>query len=192
MQGSKPARGFSPRDLCSVAALTALSVIVAYLCKFLTITPTVRITFENLPIIMAGFVFGPAAGLFCGVTADFLSALIFYGLGAMNPFLTVASGVIGLTAGTAGRLTRKYKLPLRLVFAVFPAHVMGNMIIKTIGFRVWYGTPVLPTLAVRVPLYAAIAAVEYGMLLLLLRSDGIRRALGIKKEADGSDAEAGK
>ena len=192
MQTTNNSSGFSARALCSVAALTALSVIVAYLCKFLTITPTVRVTFENLPIIMAGFVLGPAAGLFCGVMADFLSAFIFYGLGAMNPFLTVAAGVIGLTAGIAARLTRGGKLPVSLAFAVFPAHVIGNMILKTIGFRVWYGTAILPTLAVRVPLYAAIAAAEYVMLLLLLRSDGVRRALGVKKEPSGDGAEAEK
>ena len=174
---------FSVRTICVVAVLTALSVIVAYLCKFLTITPTVRVTFENLPIIMSGFVFGPVAGLFTGIAADFLSALIFYGLGAMNPFLTVASGVIGLISGTAAMKFAGKKPALRLALAVFPAHIIGNMIIKTVGFRVWYGSPFFATLAVRVPLYAAIAAADYVILYALLKSDGIRRALGFEKGA---------
>ena len=180
----RPRRGrFRTRTLCCVAVLTALSAVIAYLCKFLTLAPTVRITFENLPIIMSGFVFGPVAGAVTGVTAEFISTLISqYGLGQMNPILTAAAGLIGAIAGIAAILTRGRKLPLRLVFAVFLAHVIGNMLVKTLGLYVWYKMPILPTLAVRVPLYAAIASAEYVLLLILLRSDGIRRTLGVDSE----------
>ena len=171
---------FSTRALCSVAILTALTVVIAYLCKFLTITQTIRITFENLPIILAGFAYGPVAGAMTGVAADFISTLISqYGLGQMNPILTAAAGLIGLIAGVAALLTREKKLPVRLAFAVFPAHIIGNMILKTVGLYVWYRMPFFATFGIRVPLYAAISALEYVVLLLLLKSGGVKRAMGL-------------
>ena len=180
MSNSNRTKKFSPRALCSVAILTALSVVIAYLCKFLTITPTVRITFENLPIILAGFAYGPIAGAMTGIAADFISTLISqYGLGQMNPILTAAAGLIGATAGAAALITRGKKLPLRLACAVFPAHLAGNVILKTVGLYVWYRMPFFATLAVRAPLYAVISAAEYALLLLILRSSGVKRAMGI-------------
>ena len=88
MSGQKRTPAFTARALCSVAILTALTVVIAYLCKFLTITPTVRVTFENLPIILAGFAYGPVAGFMTGAAADLISTMISQFGGQINPILT--------------------------------------------------------------------------------------------------------
>ena len=173
-------RGFRGlRALCFSALLCAAAVVIAYLCKALTIGNSIRITFENLPIILCGYAFGPVAGLLCGACADFLNTAVSqYGLGGLNPILTAGAGVVGLCAGLMPRiLPKKTNENLRLGLSVLCAHVMGNMIVKSLGLYIYYRTP-LAVLAIRIPLYLTIAAVEFLLLGLLLRSRGIRKALG--------------
>lgn len=173
-------RGFRGlRALCFSALLCAAAVVIAYLCKALTIGNSIRITFENLPIILCGYAFGPIAGLLCGACADFLNTAVSqYGLGGLNPILTAGAAVVGLCAGLMPRiLPRRTNDSLRLCLSVLCAHVMGNMIVKSLGLYIYYRTP-LAVLAIRVPLYLTIAAVEFLLLGLLLRSRGIRKALG--------------
>ncbi|MBR5506708.1 MAG: hypothetical protein IKV88_01530 [Clostridia bacterium] len=57
---SKNNKGFSSvKVLTGAAMLTAFSVIIGIVCKnFLTFNVYYRITFENLPIILAGLLYG--------------------------------------------------------------------------------------------------------------------------------------
>ena len=122
-------RGFKGlRALCFSALLCAAAVVIAYLCKALTIGNSIRITFENLPIILCGYAFGPIAGLLCGACADFLNTAVSqYGLGGLNPILTAGAAVVGLCAGLMPRiLPRRTNDSLRLCLSVLCAHVMGK------------------------------------------------------------------
>ena len=68
----------NPRALCLAALLAAMSMILG---KFLQIpTPFaefVRISFENLPVILAGLVLGPLAGAMTGAVADLVGCLAY-------------------------------------------------------------------------------------------------------------------
>ncbi len=165
------------RILCIAATLTAAAVVIAYLCKFLT-TPdgNLRITFENLPIIFAGSMFGPWVGLSVGLCADLLSALIFYGAGGINPIITLGAGCVGLFAGIMSRLPIK-KTAFSLILSVSTAHIIGNMLIKSAGLMIWYGTPFISVLP-RIPLYLIIGLVEYVILLPIVKSNAIKRIAG--------------
>lgn len=170
--------GFSDlRSLCIAALLCAAAIVIAYLCKFLTLTSSIRITFENLPIIMCGYVFGPIPGLLCGLSADTLSTAVSYGFGGINPILTLGAGSVGFVAGAVSYICRSRKESVRLFISVFAAHITGNILIKSYGLWLYYHSP-LPMLAVRIPLYITIAAIEYILLGLLLRSRGIKKVLG--------------
>ena len=61
--------------------------------------------------------------------------------------------------------------------SVFAAHIIGNIIIKSFGLWLYYRSP-LPVLAIRIPQYLAFAVIEFLLLSLILRSRGIRKALG--------------
>ena len=62
------------QTVTTVAMLTALSVIIGIVCKnFFTFNVYYRVTFENLPIILAGIAFGPFYGAACGICADIVS-----------------------------------------------------------------------------------------------------------------------
>lgn len=165
------------RVLCITAILTASAVVIAYVCKALTFGP-IRITFENIPIILAGYMFGPIAGLVCGLASDFLNtAVSHYGLSGMNLIITAGAGLVGFCAGLFSRILKNKKRPLRLAASVLCAHIVGNIIVKSLGLIVYYSYP-MEMIIIRIPLYLGIAAVEYLVLLALLASKGIRGALG--------------
>ena len=166
------------RIMCFCAMLTALSVAIAWLCKmFLTVTPYIRITFENLPLILAGYFFGPVAGLFSGLASDILStALSQYGLGGINPIITLGAGCVGLFSGLLPKISGK-KNNIILLISVYAAHIIGNILVKSAGLNIIYSWAI-PLLLPRIPLYLIIAAIEYGIMFILTKNKGIKKILG--------------
>lgn len=156
-----------------------LSAVIAYLCKlFLTLSMSFRITFENLPVILSGIFFGPVAGLVTGLGSDLVSTAVSqYGIGGINPLITLGAGCVGLTAGLCTKLIpQKRAGTLKLFTTVYISHIIGNMLVKSLGLHVFYSFS-LPQLLPRIPLYTIIAAIEYTMILLITNNKGITGAL---------------
>ena len=88
----------SLQGLCFAGILAAMSIILG---KFLQIPNPfqdfIRISFENLPIIIAGFSLGPIAGALVGTVADLIGCVL-YGY-SINPIITVGAASVGLVAG---------------------------------------------------------------------------------------------
>lgn len=140
----------------------SLSIILG---KFLQIPigDSIRISFENLPIIMAGIFFGPFVGGAVGISADLIGCLL-KGY-AINPIITFGAMSIGFMSGLVHMLMVK-KRPdsciigfLSVFPAVFSAHIIGSMLIKSIGLYVYYHTP-MEVLMCRIPIYTAITLLE--------------------------------
>ena len=163
----------SVKVLCSAAILCALTTIISFICKNFTVG-VLRITFENLPIIFAGYVFGPVVGLAVGVCSDLISGLVVYG-GGWIPAITLGAGCVGLVAGLMGRFVRA-KEYIRLGFSVFTAHIIGNMTVKSLALMSAYGTPIA-NLLLRIPLYTVIAVIEYLLLLVIVRNKTLKRMI---------------
>ena len=64
--------------LTLAAMLTAMSVVIGIFCKsFLNFGAGLfRVTFENLPIILSGIMFGPTTGAIVGIAGDLVSYLL--------------------------------------------------------------------------------------------------------------------
>ncbi|MBR6513583.1 MAG: folate family ECF transporter S component [Clostridia bacterium] len=165
----------SIKVLCTSAILTSMAVAIAYICKIVFPEGSIRITFENLPIIFAGFMFGPWVGLAVGLCTDLISSIAFYGLGRINPLITAGAGLVGLMSGLMSVLRIKSSFT-RLLLSVFTAHIMGNMIVKSIGLMLWYHMPVIQVLP-RIPLYTVIAVIEFCLLSYIVKSNAIRRMI---------------
>ena len=163
----------SVKTLCAAAILCALTTIIAFICKSFTVGPFLRVTFENLPIIFSGWVFGPLVGLAVGICADLISALVVYG-GGWLPGITLGAGCVGLLAGLISRYIPMKNEFIKLALAVLIPHIVGNMIIKSATFMISYGTPVIQ-LMLRVPLYLVIATAEYFLLLAITNNTTIKR-----------------
>ena len=163
------------------AQLVALSIIFG---KYLAINigDFLRISFENLPILIAGVFLGPVVGAAVGACADIIGCfLVGY---ALNPIITLGAASIGAISGVVGR----YLIPINKEGAgasalsafgsSYSAHIIGSVIIKTFGMMVYYGMTI-DSLWVRVPLYAFIAATDGAVLWLISRSRVIRRQLDL-------------
>ena len=155
--------------LCVSALLAALSMVLG---KYLAInvTDSIRLSFENLPVLMAGIFLGPLAGAAVGTVADLLGCiLVGY---SINPIITAGAALIGLLSGLVARaFTRggRSLSPLGIYTAVYTAHIVGSMVVKSIGLAVYFSTPI-PVLAIRIPVYLVVGALEGTVILLLARN----------------------
>lgn len=165
------------RALCAAALLSAVCVVISYICKSFTITASVRITFENLPLIFSGYILGPWVGLLTGIAADITSTAATYGVGGINPILTVGAASVGFISG----IVSHYILPKKSVFQIFTStfisHIIGNMIIKTAGLYIYYHTPPAE-IWIRIAVYTGIAVIEGVLMTVILKSQGITKAIG--------------
>ncbi len=156
----------SIRVMVAAALFIAMSIILG---KFLAINVggSIRISLENLPVLMAGIFFGPFVGAAVGIGADVIGSLM-KGY-AINPFITLGAASIGLVSGIVSMKFLRDKKLLNTAAAVMSAHTIGSMIIKSLGLYIYYGTP-LNVLLLRIPLYICIGALEFYIIYLLLRN----------------------
>lgn len=134
----------------------ALSIVLG---KFLQIPigDNIRISLENTPVIMSGIFFGPFVGGAVGVAADLIGCLL-KGY-AINPFITIGALTIGFSSGLFAALLKKAPKLVSVIASVASSHIIGSIIIKSIGLRIYYGTP-YSVLAWRIPTYIAIGIIE--------------------------------
>lgn len=165
----------SVRVLCAAAILCALTTVIAFICKGFTVGNSLRVTFENLPIIFSGYVFGPLVGLAVGVCSDLITGIAVYG-GGWIPGITLGAGCVGFFAGLTGKLIPSGNKFVHLGISVFIPHIIGNMIIKSLALLMTYGTPFIQ-LIIRIPLYTVIALAEYLLLLVITNNTTVKRMI---------------
>ncbi len=158
------------RALVLCALLIAMSVTLALIGKRFFTFGFIRITFENLPILFSALTFGPLAGALTAVAADLVSCLI-TGM-AVNPIITLGALSIGFISGFVSKYLIKKPGRFRIIASCGAAHIIGSMLIKSIGLMVIYANPLL--LLWRIPLYAAIGTAEILCLITLLKNKEIK------------------
>ena len=165
----------SIRVLAMSAVLVAMSIVCGKYLAF-GFGNVLRFSFENLPILMAGMLFGPLAGVAVGVVADLIGCLL---VGyAINPILTVGAAFIGLAGGLIYRLCARLPYSLRLGLAVMTAHLLGSVVIKTVGLAAFYDMPLWILMLWRLLNYLIVGAAEYVLLYFILKNKGIRSVTG--------------
>lgn len=90
---------FSTQNLVMMAALIAMQIILA---RFLSIqaSDTLRISFESIPVILAGMWLGPIPGAIVAVIADFLGTIL-SGYGTWFPPLVLGPLAVGVLSGVS-------------------------------------------------------------------------------------------
>ena len=160
---------FSTRLLARLALFAALSAVL----KLLQIgNDFLRFSFENTPILLCGYLFGPVCGAVVAGVGDLLGCLI-HGY-AVNPIITLGAGLVGVVAGLFGK--RGVTAKPRLWLSVAAAHVVGWLIVKSFGIWLYFATP-LPELALRIPTYILTGAAEYVILTLILKNKALSALL---------------
>ncbi|MGM9662273.1 MAG: folate family ECF transporter S component [Oscillospiraceae bacterium] len=176
------------RTLVALAFLCALSVVLS---RILAInTHSVRVGLGNVPIILAGLLYGPLAGALVGFAADLVGALALSSFGYM-PLLAISPILVGGLPGLLKPLLlRKGVTPLRLGIICF-----GTAVVASIGWTSYcvfllYGTPLKELLAVRTPLYLAMALADTAVIWLLVRSGAFksRGLVAVRKTAGAAQS----
>ena len=167
--------GITVGKLTVAAMMTAMSVVIGIFCKTALNFGggLFRITFENLPIIMSGVVFGPFVGGIVGGLSDLISYLLSAQVYPPNLVVTAGAISVGIVSGAVSRYLVRKKGALQIVSSGAAAHIVGSMIIKPIGLFQFYGWAVL----FRIPLYLIIAPIEILILILLFRNSGFSKMI---------------
>ncbi len=157
--------------LCCLALFVAISIVSG---KFLALSigEVLRISFENLTIILAGVVFGPFAGMITGICADIIGCIL-RGYNII-PILTIGAAFIGFISGVTYNLFNKTSLGLKLTVSCFVSHLIGSVVIKSIGLALYYNTPLMETVLLRLINYSIVFAAETFVLILLIKNKGFK------------------
>jgi ECF transporter S component (folate family) len=157
------------------AMLIAMSVVIGIFCKtFLNFGGGLfRITFENLPIILSGIMFGPLIATVVGVATDLISYLLSPQIYPPNLIVTLGAATVGFLSGAISHFLIKKRGYAQIIVSALAAHAVGSMIIKSIGLFSFYGWAVVW----RVPTYIVIAAVEITLMCLLYKNATFRKLI---------------
>lgn len=170
----------SVHSLTLAAMLTAMSVVIGIFCKsFLNFGGGLfRITFENLPIIISGILFGPVVGGIVGGATDFISYLLSSQAYPPNLIVTLGAISVGVVSGSIAKYVIKAPSYKQIILSGAIAHIIGSMIIKPIGLYTFYGMLVLW----RIPMYLMIAPTEILLICLLYKNTAVKKLLEGAKE----------
>ena len=166
--------------LVYAAMLSALSVLIGIFCKnFLNFgNGLFRITFENFPIILSGIAFGPVVGACVGAVSDIISFMLSTQTFAISPIVTLGAATVGAVSGVVSRYVIKRNGALRVILSAVTAHLIGSVLIKSVGLFVYYGWLVLW----RIPTYALISSLESALLCYLYKSPALAKIFKLGKE----------
>lgn len=161
--------------LTTAAMLTALSAVIGILCKnYFTFNIYYRVTFENMPVIMAGLLFGPAVGAGVGACADVISCVSSVNPN-VNPIITLGAASVGALAGSVPYIIRR-KGKAQTAVAVALAHLVGQVAIKSVGKMLYFSMP-WQGIFIGLGISAAVGVIEFGLINWLRSSRGISRYL---------------
>ena len=159
------------KTITAMALFAALSIVLG---KYLAINflGSYRISLENLPIIVAAAAYGPIAGAIVGTVADLIGCvLVGY---AINPIITAGAAAIGIITGllcNAFRMRDGVYSNISYFICSFMsvgiAHMIGSVIIKTVGIYYYFPQPFWVLFLTRLAIYICTAAVE-GFVLYVL------------------------
>lgn len=161
------------------ALLCAMSIVLG---KYLAIRggEVLRFSFENLPILLSGMMFGPIVGAIVGTLADLLGCLL---VGyAINPVVTLGAALIGLSAGAIYAVLGKLTLGVRVSLSVTAAHLLGSVLVKTLGLAAFYSMPFGVLLLWRLLNYAIVGALEVFLSYAVLKNRAMQRL--VRKETE--------
>ena len=167
----KNKKRINTRVLVFAALMASMSIVIGLVCKnYLTFSDgSVRITFENLPIILSGIWFGPFVGAVVGVIADFISALLSPPY-QPNPLISLGAASIGILSGVLARYIIKGRKFYHILLLTLAVHTVGSVIIKSTMLGLMGYAVVWP---IRIAIYSAVALCESYLIYVIVSNKGL-------------------
>lgn len=161
------------------AFLAAISIVCGKFLAF-NVGEILRFSFESLPIILCGIAYGPIVASLTGIVADLIGCVL-RGY-AINPIITLACAAIGFLAGAVSFLLKKVNKNVMLLITILICHIIGSIILKTLGLHLFLGYPFFITLIQRSFNYLCVSIVEFIVLVSLFRNKTFLKTLGVSNE----------
>ena len=135
---------FSVRNLVMMALLVAIQIILA---RYLSIqSEAFRVSFETIPLALAGMWLGPLAGVIVALVADILGTVL-SGIGLYFPPLSLGPMAFAFLCGISAKYLRKYRGVWE--YALMPvtvtlAGIINSFVVGVLTFT-WYQIAVMGT-----------------------------------------------
>ena len=174
--GNNETKIITTKQIVFMALMVALSIVFG---KFLALnfTDMIRVSFENLPIILAAIILGPARGAIVALVADLLGCLL-RGY-VINPAVTIGAVVFALVVGIVFKYIPTRGLLASITLSILPAHLLGSVLIKTIGLASFYLSSydmgIGALVALRLLVYGLTSAGEIFIIVALLKNKAFSR-----------------
>ncbi|MBE6031645.1 MAG: folate family ECF transporter S component [Clostridiales bacterium] len=127
-----------------------------------------RFDLGNVPLILAGLFFGPAAGAIAGAAADILGSVVLSGRGWFPP-LTIGPVLMGLIPGLLRRfLIKKNTLP-RVLAIVILTEAVASLAWKAWCLATLYHVDYSIVFIARLPVVILLMAVETALVYILFK-----------------------
>lgn len=175
---SRGAAFMGTRQVAVCALLCALNVVFA---RFFTVMPSAvaRFSIEAVPIILAGYFFGPISGMMVGFVGDTVGCL--FSAYGWDPIISVSPMLMGAFAGLLRPLAYRLEKPWdlwRVAVTVLPGKILGSVVWTSLCLT-WLGYS-KKGLGVLMGARTAEALMEWALdsvlVFLLLRTGLFRRA----------------
>lgn len=131
------------RTVTYMAVLVAISIILTrYFAAMVPIAGVmaIRISFGEVPIILAGLMLGPVAGALTGAAADLLGVLINSYGGPIFPGFTLTAALTGMLPALLLKGTRDKGFTWgQLLVAILISDVITSVILNTLWLHIMYG-----------------------------------------------------
>lgn len=165
---------FSTQTLVTISLLTALSIVFTRVVG-IQVTETLRISIGNLPIVLAGVLFGPIAGGLTGLVSDFIGT-VFLSPFVWFPPLAITPVLVGVLPALIRIIFFKNRqISGKILMAMLiPTYLVGPLFWSTMSLHWLYGVPVESMLYTRVPFSFLVAVVEIIMTYILIKAGAFR------------------
>ncbi len=134
------------RSLVMMAALVAIQIVLA---RYLSIQSEVfRVSFETIPLALAGLWLGPTAGVIVALVSDLLGTVI-SGIGLYFPPLSLGPMVFGFLCGISARYVFRSSMSetkdaWKVLTTVILAGIINSFVVGVLTFT-WYQVAVMGT-----------------------------------------------
>ena len=162
--------------------LSAVCAVLGYVALDLG---NIKVTFESLPVLLAGFMFGPADGMLVGGIGTFIYQILRYGFSATTFLWILPYVVCGFLVGMLGRTRNGYPDSRRILFTVIAAEMLiliintGVIYVDSIIYGYYSAAYVFGSLAIRIVI-CIIKSVAFGLVMPTLLK-GLRGVIPEKK-----------
>lgn len=156
------------RTLILLALLVSLGVIFTRFS--IMVLPSVRIGFRDVPIILAGILFGPVAGMVTGIAADLIGFLV-GSTGAFFYGFTISAALVGLIPGLVFMGEKRSQYPIvKIILAVVLVEMGVSLFLNTYWLTVMLGKAFWSLLPLRVLARIIITPLEVLILTAVIRA----------------------